>query len=374
MLAITLGTPASGTTWVFNVVRALFAQVLPHAVSLSTAEASDLFDNVPGGSRDIIVKAHSLDAGLLTLASLFQAKVILTTRDPRDSLVSQRERFGATLHEAVRDLSRSSATISMLDDSVPCLRLRYEDHFTDKSATVAHIAQFLGFQIGTSTIDDIYRQFRPENVTRALDRLSSRGDLKTFGFDASSHWHPGHVGDGESGKWQHRLPPEDQEAVIGAVGSDLHDNAATRCVHWSAKLFTYHDGRSAAANEMLACEGDDRALLWGPYQHLPSGRWQVSPQIRLRDLDRTISIKTDVFIPVTGRDQLSLRVLNLPAASPERMIMEFDHHNHAEPVELRISSIADGRTANVEFAGADLTWLGPSERSSIMMARPVTPL
>lgn len=371
MLVITLGTIASGSTWAFNVVRALFAQSRPNAVSLSAGDASDLFNNVPAGSHDVIVKAHYLDRWLLTLASLFEAKIVVTTRDPRDSLVSQRERFGATLQEAIRDLSRSSATLAMIDGSLPLLNLRYEDRFMDDVTTVERIASFLELPVGKAERDLIFDENRPEAVARKVDRWLSLGKLKALGFDETSHWHEGHVGDGECGKWRQRLAPDDQEAVIGALGSDLSHFEPPKSIFWSPKLFTYFDERSGADTETFECRGEEQPFFWGPYQHLPAGRWRIAPRIELEGQDCPITVRIDTFIPVPGRDVIALRIINLPAASPERLVMEFDHHDHLEPLELRLSAIADGRCGRIRFRGADLSWLGPSERAATLAARPV---
>lgn len=371
MLIITLGTIASGSTWVFNVVRQLMAENFSDAVSLSTAEASNLLKNVPCGCRNVLVKSHHVDVAMLSLASLFECRTIATTRDPRDSLVSQRERFGATLREAVTDLSRSAATLAMLNKGGPVLHLRYEDRFTDDPDTVIRIARFLGLKADARTCQSVFDQLRPERVTRAIDRLWSRGKLKAHGFDEASHWHPGHVGDRQIGKWQQRLPPDDQEAVIGAVGGDLADLAPPVAVRWSPKLFQYYDGRTPSAREVLECAGEERMLVWGPYQHLAPGRWQIKPDFKLVDLDNPVTIRFDVFIPIDGRETLGLRMVHLPVSSPERMTIEFDHHNHLEPLELRISSIRDARCAQIEFAGATLEWLGPSEHPERVTARPL---
>jgi len=369
MLAITLGTIASGSTWVFNVVRSLFAHARPDAVSLSAAEATSLLAQVPPGCRNILLKAHYTDSQLLTLAALFPAKTIVTTRDPRDSFVSQRERFGASLNEAISDLTRTSATFAMLHENAPTMLLRYEDGFTDDPRTIEKIASFLEFEIGAAEMRRIFDQYRPEKVARSVDRSHAAGRLRTTGFDQATHWHQGHVGDRQSGKWRQRLQPEDQEAVMGAIGSDLHDLSPAKSVYWSPKLFTYFDGRAGSPEEIIECMGEECALIWGPYQYLPAGRWQITPKISLETSATPVSIRVDTFIPVEGREILALRTVNIPNSSPDRLVMEFDHHNHLEPVELRISSIADGRRALIKFSGAELERLGPSERVESTSAR-----
>jgi len=372
MLVITLGSIASGSTWTFNAARALFARTRPDALSLSAGEAGELFDNVPPGAQDIILKAHWLDPWLLRIASIFPVRVIVTTRDPRDSLVSQRERFGATLQEAVRDLTRSGATLAMMHEGTEVLRLRYEDRYMDDPQTIARIAEFLGLDLDQQEMEQIFSDLLPERVTRQVDRWQSLGILRTSGYDSASHWHENHIGDGECGKWRERLSSEDQEAVIGALGTDFSDWRLPESVHWSPKLFTYHDDRQATADETITCEGEGRALVWGPYLHLRAGRWQIVPEVELSDTSGPLTLRIDSFVPAQGREVLALRAVNLPASSPDRLTMEFDHHNHLEPLELRISTTADRRSGAIRFTGASLKWLGPSERRAVLAARRVS--
>ena len=378
MFVIALGTQGSGSTWCFNVIRDLLAKDRPDSVSLFAAEAVTLLRNVPPGTRNVVVKAHHLDAEMLTLAVLFQAKIVITTRDPRDSLVSLRERFGFGLHDSIRDLTRSAATLFMLETQLTSadaynmtLRLIYEERFMDRSSTIAEIASFLNISIDPENLEEIFERLTVDKIERKIDRLKSIGKMDDLGYDDESHLHPFHVGDGESGKWEQRLSTDDQQAVMGAVGGDLLQSFPASSVEWSAKLFHYYDLRSGTAHEFLECDGEGQRLIWGPYLHLRTGRWQVTPRLQIEDSGHPITIRVEIFIPVPERDILALRVLNLPASTPERLVMEFDHHDHLEPLELRVSSISDHRTGRVAFSGADLKWLGPSERQHQLAARPV---
>lgn len=370
MLVITLGTIASGSTWLFNVVRALMAEAHPEALSLSAGDAGDLLNNVPPGTHDLVLKAHSLDDGILTMASLFDAKIIVTTRDPRDSFVSHRERFGASLHEAAADLTRASATLQRLPADAQILRLRYEDRFMDDPATIPAVSQFLGLPCSEALARHIFDRLRPEALTRKIDSWRPFGRFRQSGFEQATHWHPGHIGDGESGKWQRCLEPDEHEALLSALGSDLSRTDCPATIEWSPKLFTYYDERSATSSERLDCDGSARALVWGPYMHLPVGRWQVRPRVALKSLDQPVSLRIDIYLPSSPREQVALRVVNLPTAD-ERLTMEFDHFNHLEAVEMRISSLAERRCSQCEFKGAELTWLGPSERADVFNSRPV---
>jgi len=371
MLIIALGSIASGSTWAFNVARLLLKNARSNTHSLSSAEAIELLNNIPSGPGDVLVKAHWIDQPFVSLASLSHARIIITTRDPRDSFVSHRERFGAALQEAVRDLSRTSATLGMLPLTARTLWLKYEDGFTDDPETVARIASFLDLNLDGAILRSIYDELRPERVARAIDRAVARGSMEEHGFDDSTHWHLSHVGDGGCGKWRHRLQPDDQEAVIGALGTDFSTGETSPTIFWSPKLFTYYDERAGTSEEWLSCNGEEQPLIWGPYLHLVAGRWQIRPLVRLEDEDQPVTIRVDTFIPVPGRDVLALRAVSLPVTSPDRLTMEFDHHDHMDPIELRISSIGDRRIGSLRFSGVELTRLGPSERRQRIIARPI---
>lgn len=101
MLVFTIGTVSSASTWTFNVVRCLLAADRPNVISIYIEHAADLLSNVPERVRDIVVKAHYADYPMLKLLELADARVVLTYRDPKDSIASQIERTGDKFAGAV---------------------------------------------------------------------------------------------------------------------------------------------------------------------------------------------------------------------------------------------------------------------------------
>ena len=102
MLFIAFGTHRRGSTWIVNAIRlrAMHAR-LPLAVSLYSDGGSEILRNIPSGTQNVVVKVHRTDQILMTLASLVETKIVISMRDPRDSVVSLFERFSISTREAV---------------------------------------------------------------------------------------------------------------------------------------------------------------------------------------------------------------------------------------------------------------------------------
>ena len=372
MFVVTLGIPASGSTWVFNAVRALLAYARPAAESLSADHAAHLLDNVSLDARDVVVKAHSLDAPFLRLISLLDAKLIVSTRDPRDSLVSMIDRFSLGVREVMADLTRSFTSLAMLPPGDDRLTLRYEDGFTDDPQTIAAIARYLELDVPDDIVNAIHQQLRPGAVREQIAAMIEAQPGLAPVHDVATQWHPNHLSDGLIGKWRDRLSPQVQQAVSDCLQPFSVPGAWKRqALHWSSLLFIRDDNDQSETGADLICDGTERLLVFGPYLYLPPGRWRMTPLVELAKGSKPLTLKADVFIPAPGRDMLQLRTLMLPAKSPERMTLEFDHVDHLEPLEVRISSVRDGRTGRLRFEGAELSWIGPSEAPRTGEAVPV---
>ena len=353
MLVITLGTQASGSTWVFNVVRALFACVGEYIFSSSADDGLDALDRMPIYPDHVILKSHSMDQRFLRIARLARAKLIVSTRDPLDSVVSQKERFGHSSKLAAVDLTRSFATIESLPSGLDRLNFRYEDSYTTKRRTIFEIAGFLGLRVTRDQSERIFRALEPGAVKAIVQALEADPAQRR---DPGAYWHPNHVGDGRVGKWRDRLVAATQSMVSGCLtplaSPELWKHEAIR---WSADLFSYGNEKDEPQIVELECEGDSRILVFGPYLHLPCGRWRATPLVEPTAGGCGPRITADVYLPNSGRESLASREARAPDLS-----LRFDHHDHFQPVEVRLASVA-GSKGGIRFSGCELNWLGPPE-------------
>jgi hypothetical protein len=369
MLIVTIGTVASASTWTFNITRCLLASARSNVVSLFAERAADLLSNVPEYARDIVVKAHWADYSMLRLLDLADTRVILTYRDPKDSIASQMERTGMTFRDAVNLLATTFATFATIVGHSRVMILRYEDHFTSDRETIALIAQHLGIIVPDSIVDRLFMTFRSDNVKQEIAKR--RGDKTSV--DTVTYWHVNHVGDGLVGKWRTRLSEAQIRAVSGAFPSYFIDDDWKRLpIYWSSMLFIFADEREPTETETLSVSGTEGILVYGPYLSLPAGRWRILPHLKPTSMADPVTLRLDIHINLPNRGLLQLRTVALPTKHPEQMIFEFDNTSHSERIEIRIWSVNDGRRASATFSGVTLNWLGPVERNGLLAARPVT--
>ena len=252
MLIVTLGTVASASTWTFNVARCLLASDRSNVVSLFAGRAADLLSNVTDYTRDIVVKAHWADYSMLRLVNLADTRVILTYRDPKDSVASQMERAGMSFRGAVSQLATTFATFATIVHHPHVFILRYEDNFTSDRKTIMLMAQHLRVTVVDSTMDTLFMTFRSDNVKKEI--ANWKPDVTPF--DPVTYWHDKHVGDGLVGKWRTRLSEAQIRAVSGAFPSYfIDDNWKRLPIHWSSMLFNFADEREPTETETLSFSG-----------------------------------------------------------------------------------------------------------------------
>ncbi|TWB18795.1 hypothetical protein FBZ89_109181 [Nitrospirillum amazonense] len=220
------GLQGSGSTWVYNVIHAVLETT---GVRIARFFASDLtHENILQirGADIAIVKAHEPSAALLAACLFAGAPVIVTVRDPRDAVVSLMERFGHSFQEAADEVRNSARYLMRLVADCPAWVLRYEDGFMEAPATVSKIAAHVGVEISGQDADAIFQAHAKGEVVQRIGRFIQEGrmggDNPRLRFDAASHWHPNHVGDGLVGKYARKLTA-DQVMAVEIAGRDFMD-------------------------------------------------------------------------------------------------------------------------------------------------------
>jgi hypothetical protein len=353
-----LGTHASGSTWLFNVVLALFRASEWPVFSASCDDATDALDSMPIDVGDVVLKSHSLDQRLIRVARLAGARIIVSTRDPRDSVVSQRERFGSTVKEAAYDLSKAFSTIGSLNVDLPILRFAYEDRFMDDPSSVKTIALFLGLAVSDEAIAAIHAALRPETVRKRIEeRVSSLAADTIACQDPDTQWHPGHVGDGRVGKWRDHLNTANRDIVNGCLSPLTAPGLwQKQPLHWSAELFETAIGAPEQATVTILPAQDSGLFCWGPYLHLPTGRWRATPSVRHVSWWKSHSVEADVYLPWSDHQLAQTRGAIGHGRSYD-LAVDFEHYDHYQPVELRLRSLVDAGPS-IFFSGWTLNWLG----------------
>lgn len=225
-LVLCAGQHSSASTWLYNAVHALLAEALgPDAVRRAYAETPDELPSPaqPGDAAAavLVVKTHRPTPGFDWLLHAPGARAVLTLRDPRDAAASLMVRFAKGFAAASRMVAGCSDALPRLADAVGrdrLLELRYEDGFQDDPATLPRLAEFLGVEVPPAALERIAASLTRDAVRTRIEAMAEAGafgeDRHPDRFDPETHWHPGHVGDGRSGKFAALMTPGQIAEVI----------------------------------------------------------------------------------------------------------------------------------------------------------------
>lgn len=232
----------SGSMWVFNVTRELFAacgrHVIPERIPQRDEEMIGYANSCLTGdcAKDVaVVKIHSF-----INSPIAAARFIVTHRDPRDALVSfmrfMRCDFEQALNEAV-----SSSKICDYYRAFPSeltRHIRYEDVRDRPVEVIRDIARFVTLDVPAFTVDAIGKKFSKRNVAKLIgkseksiakrtrkgkavagDEIVDLGRGNRRAFDVSTGFQSGHVTSYRDGDWRKVL----SETQISRIHDTLGD-------------------------------------------------------------------------------------------------------------------------------------------------------
>jgi hypothetical protein len=222
------GLKSSGSTWLYNVV----IQIGGNSYRSDNRDRSrrrmlpfyaDRIEDFPRAAESadlLVVKTHIPSPSLAFLSRFLGGTVLITVREPRDSIASLMQRFGHDFEAALDEVGRSAIRLVELCSVGRPLIFRYEDGFFRRPATVARLGRKMDFArpLQPAAVDRIHNSLTAENVRRKIATLAKKG---VFGlsshpdkFDGRTHWHPGHIGDQRIGKYGEILSSEMQRQVL----------------------------------------------------------------------------------------------------------------------------------------------------------------
>jgi hypothetical protein len=208
LIVLISGPFSSASTWVYNVVSSILSTfVAESSFALYAGDASYLLANAPLRFDNLIIKAHFVDSNLIRFLTRFDTRIIVTSRDPADIVVSYHRRSNNEIHSIIRDISRSWASITEAQTLFPALTLRYEDCFTSTRSSLDAIASFLGREVSDSKLDTIFENHQIDTLRKSLSSGESDQALSiTHSPDHKTQWHLDHIGDGRIGRGKEILP------------------------------------------------------------------------------------------------------------------------------------------------------------------------
>jgi hypothetical protein len=213
-VVLCLGLKSSGSTWLYNVAIRILKEAEPGkgAVRAFFADNSAMIPKGAEKVRILVIKSHEPSQAILFLTRFARGQVLVTVREPRDSVASLMQRFGHPFESALKDVREGGKHVMALARERRTLVLRYEDGFPDKERTIDEVAAFLDVKISASLRRRIFRSLTREAVQKKIKALHA-GETDPNAFDPTTQWHPGHVGDGRIGKFKSVLSAAQQRQI-----------------------------------------------------------------------------------------------------------------------------------------------------------------
>jgi len=222
------GLPRSAWTWLFNAVAALL-RAAPGAALFDAsativqfhAESLEEFPELEELPDYLVVKTHLAPPSMRLLWRFTEGPTLVTVREPRDAVASLMSQFGFPFDAAFEVVERAAACMVALTSLGAPLILCYEDRFFEREDTLAAVAVFLGITVSTGAVAKIFKSLTREAVAAKIEDLMRQGvfgpEATSERFDPVTHWHPGHLGSGESGKYSEVLSLVQQAQVTLAT-------------------------------------------------------------------------------------------------------------------------------------------------------------
>jgi hypothetical protein len=207
-----LGMYASGSTWLFNAAMMIGAAVAPaRPVVGRYIDSADALGLLGDQAGLVVIKTHDVEEAAVRILSGRADSILVSIRDPRDSVTSLMiyQRYG--LVPALETTERSARACARFAADPRAVLLRYEAGFIDEAATLDRIAKSLGGTLSVADRTRIFAATRREAIEAHIAKLpelptalhdAASGDI----VDTATQWHTHHANrSGEIGRWRHLL-------------------------------------------------------------------------------------------------------------------------------------------------------------------------
>jgi hypothetical protein len=227
-----VGMFSSASTWLVNVTMAVLREGGASDVALHFADSWAAWPHA-ASSGTLVVKSHHADAAMLNYAALNEIPVLISVRDPCDATASLVARFGHPQEDAAKWVIASCEACIRALAVRNHIIFRYEDGDLGRFTGVRAIARHLGMRLSDVQVFRIAEVHEPSRIDAYIRSLHETGVFDdrppSAQWDAATHWHPNHVGDGRVGKFADILSDD--------VVSDLRRRtAAFECLFRAAPV------------------------------------------------------------------------------------------------------------------------------------------
>jgi len=201
MIYVCAGITRSGSTWVYNAVRAILRNAgVPDLAAGWISEKEKILTH-----RNAVIKTHSFDADLAARSDV----VVVSHRDLRD--------VAASMHRKYKVEFSIKPVRETFDDYIKWKKtavydLRYEQLLIDKAPELKKIAAVL--KLPAPTLEGLPYEL----ISKEIDGEKFTEQRSTAQrYDAVNLLHEGHFTDGRHGSWTNYVPAE----IVAAIENEF---------------------------------------------------------------------------------------------------------------------------------------------------------
>jgi hypothetical protein len=195
VIVLLTGMGRSGSTWAFNVAKAL--------LSRETRAITGEYNNAVGEAiaaldprvEHHLIKAHMVDRIGHMLIKHRMGRTICTWREPLDCIASSIEAFGSAFEDTVALTRGGLAFLDLQSREGGILFVAYDDIVARPHDVIRAIGCYLDCPADAAEVARIGALFTKDNVARFADKLERTTNVLggSAGWDRDTLLYPGHI-------------------------------------------------------------------------------------------------------------------------------------------------------------------------------------
>jgi hypothetical protein len=220
-LFICNGVLRSGSTWSYNVVRGLAAEVgrqrglgAMESTYLDLQQMENYLANHWSAAQGpVVLKSHEPGPLALSLIRSGRIKAVCTFRDPRDCVSSDLKFMNLPFDKVLHRVKSSFDALRLYQTTDQILLIRYEDMVQNPQRQIRRIAMHLGVDASPEVVAQIDANTCFETSKKICADVRRRPDSEVYliaqaRVDPSTRLHENHVFDGKIGRWRNEFTVE----------------------------------------------------------------------------------------------------------------------------------------------------------------------
>lgn len=222
MLVLCTGMYRSGSTWSFNVAKALIDSASKSVYADYSEDIQAAFAKFGDRYDHMVVKCHAVDAIGRNLIKHAGCWTVYTFRDPLDAVWSGMQVFKVSFEDALQKVKDSLDFLKFQSQAEDVHFIWYDDITDYPLRRIEMLAEYLGVDAPPGVIRRIAKALDREQLKEKLQKIDKKkSDTEDTGYsvyDKKTLFHKGHVRQDDSSGYENFTDEQIEKAVKALKG------------------------------------------------------------------------------------------------------------------------------------------------------------